>query len=127
MRENVDLERKILNYLEENDEFNKGVNKEEFSAFIDICGIEEKIVTKHLDLLRQRNFINVVHLDDDDGFYYDYVITGITATGYDFIVSTRNNKVWESIKEKLTNKGLDIGLTVIVEYLPIIIKTMIER
>ena len=117
MRENVDLERKILNYLEEN-------------WVIDGCvrrGIDEKIVTKHLDLLRQRNFINVVHLDDDDGFYYDYVITGITATGYDFIVSTRNNKVWESIKEKLTNKGLDIGLTVIVEYLPIIIKTMIER
>lgn len=127
MRENVDLERNILFYLEENDKFNKGMRKDEFFAFIDSCGIDEKIVIKHLDLLCQRNFINIVHVDDDEGFYYDYAITGITAIGYDFIASTRNNKVWEILKEKLADKGLDVGLTVIVEYLPMIVKTMIER
>lgn len=126
MRENVDLERDILLYLEENDVNNEGFRKNDFLNFIKNSDFEELFVLKHCRLLEERGYINFSTQPGDDNPFCLYHVGPIKAKGYDFIASTRDNKTWNKIKDKLVDKGFDATITVAVDnLLPLIVKSML--
>lgn len=126
MRENVDLERDILLYLEENDVNNEGFGENDFLNFIKNSDFQELFVLKHCRLLEERGYINFSTQAASNNPFYYYHIGPIKAKGYDFIASTRDNKTWNKIKDKLADKGIDAAITVAFNnVLPLIIKSML--
>lgn len=84
MRENVDLERDILLYLEENDVNNEGFGKNDFLNFIKNSDFQELFVLKHCRLLEELGYINFSTQLGDNNLFYLYHVGPIRVKGYDF-------------------------------------------
>lgn len=123
MRENVDLERDILLYLEEKDDFNNGLYKNKFQDFIANAQIPEEIVISHCRLLKDAGLIEFP-IQYADNEIYEYSVGPITSDGYKYLGYIRNNKTWEKIKDKIIDKGLGLAIDSILKFLPVIINNV---
>lgn len=123
MRENVDLERDILLYLEDKDEFNKGLYQSDFQDFINNSNFPKQVILSHCQLLKEAGLIKFPTLPADNEIY-EYSVGPITSDGYKYLGYIRNNKTWGKIKDKIMDKGLGLAIDSILKFLPVIINNV---
>jgi Hypothetical protein (DUF2513). len=72
---------------------------------------EFKIIGFHVRLLMDCNYIEAVDLRSKEEDIY--VIKRITSSGYDYLDSIRDDKVWRTTKSKLETVGSSASLEVV--------------
>lgn len=99
MQRDMELIRKILKKIEES-EYDLA-NDVSMQPLYDE-GYQEKIVTRHVDLLVQRNLVEAI--DISSGGDLSYYIQGLTWDGHEFLSSAKNDTIWKKAKSIVIDK-----------------------
>lgn len=97
MKRDMDLMRKILLRIEERSDVPpKTMN---LGDFLDM---KENLfeVSMHIDILYGAGLIEVMDTSIEDNLK-DFVITGLTLAGYEYLDAIRNVKVWDRVKKSI--------------------------
>lgn len=100
MKRNMELVIRILKVIEENesgDSFTLSMNDE---------GYDNNTVQYHLRLMSEADLITVIDTTTFDG--EEYIITGMTWEGHDFLDAARNDAVVEKAKEIAKKQGVEL-------------------
>lgn len=79
---------------------------------LDLCPNEAKLAL-HIRLLLESHFIEISYhasLEQNKDIYF---ITRITMSGYDYLDTIRNPKIWEATKDKIKSIGDTISLEIV--------------
>jgi len=114
--------RQIMLLIEENLEIS--MTQERF--FVDykylsmkMEGVSTPEILHHLDILHNSGFINASVLYADDSVD-EYIITGITPKGYDFLDEIRDDTVWAKFL-KFADKHKGAALNLLIEkFIPLV-------
>ncbi|WP_339674791.1 DUF2513 domain-containing protein [Cyclobacterium marinum] len=109
MKRDLELIKKILLWLEEDDDpfnpkntvFLKNVEKEEFYY--------------HLKLLWQGELVEAKVINNNSGEYY--YPTALTWEGHEFLDALKNDTAWAKLKKNVISKGRDVPFSVMKEVL----------
>lgn len=113
IKRDLELIRKILLTVE-NAEPGERITEKTFANDYD-----KKIINTHFKILMDRNFIETKeehYLVPANGCLYGTTnirILRLTADGYDYLDSIRDDSIWESTKKALASSGGNVALDVI--------------
>jgi len=96
MNRDMDLIREILFKIEES-----GTTPQDVTKLVPDVPIET--ARYHIRLLVEAELVTAVDVSTMDG--ENYLITGLTWAGHDFLDAARSNERWEKAKSILANKG----------------------
>jgi len=121
MKRDLDLQRNILFYVE--DDFEPG----DFAyCEISIDTYDAKVVEEHCSLLIQAGYINSAdrrsHSIEMDGIY----VGNLTNAGYDFFDKIRQDTIWNKTKDIIVKKGLPLIPQTIGKIASAIIESTVE-
>lgn len=116
MKCDIKILRQIMLLLEDKLEITmlqepRNVGYEELSSEME--GVSTPDVLHHLEILRQRDFINA-EPEFGDGKYVEYWVTSITPKGYDFLDAVRDDTVWGKCL-KFANEHKGAALSFLIE------------
>lgn len=100
MKRDMDLVRRLLFYIEENQE-----NEPLQSGEINIDGHEEGAIGYHLKIMADGGLIDAQDITTFDSVSYDFFIRNITWYGHEFLDSVRDDGLWTRTKEALKPVG----------------------
>jgi len=63
------------------------------------------LISAHLELLKEAGFIEARVLSVDNDGVKNYEISRITFSGYEYLDTIRDAKIWRDVKEKISNVG----------------------
>lgn len=67
-----------------------------------------KIIAMHLWLLLDANFVKGIDISSKEK--EDYLIRRITSTGFDYLDTVRDNKVWKKVMQEIVSVGGSVTL-----------------
>ena len=107
MKRNLDLLRKILLHIEENDkgDFNW---VPDWGKFEDV---DELVIAGHIKMLAEAGYIEMEDVSTFDGI--EYLPHRVTMSGHDYLDSVRDPKIWKNTKTILSKAGGSTSLAVI--------------
>lgn len=105
MRLNPDCMRAVLLVLEDSDYGKTVYQKDLYSQLENEYSHED--IDYSISKLKEAGFINARIKSYDNGQSPIIYIDDITYEGHQFLSSIRSNTIWEKVKEKLTDKGID--------------------
>lgn len=100
MKQDMELIRKILFYVEEN--YTPGLG---WIRQIRIDGYNYDVVMEHILLANENGFFQKIKNVSSLGSR-SYWVGNLSNEGYDFLEKIRNDTVWNKTKETITEKGL---------------------
>jgi hypothetical protein len=103
MKRDMELVVKLLNYLEEKEDFITRVTPE-------IEGYSNDQVYYHLKLLDQAYLVEAEDSSDDDSIVWG--ATCLTNQGHDFIDSLKQESIWSTIKSEFKDASLSTIVSV---------------
>jgi|SRR5690606_6844585 len=101
MKRDMELIRKILLFLEEDDKPFKWKH-------VVIEGYDSRIISHHLKILNEANLIEakpIVATKDRE----NWMARSLTWEGHEFLDSIKNDTVWKKIKDGIKSKGYELG------------------
>lgn len=104
MKRDLDLIRNLMVHLENNLEYGQHINN------VSLCEVfqsEQNSLEKicyHLDLIKDASWINTAGNISLHGHKL-YEIMTITNNGHDFLDAVRDTKIWDKVKNKLSEIG----------------------
>lgn len=110
MKRDMDLIRKILIKIEDSKEYPIREN-------IKIEGYEDDSINFHLILLGEAGLVEVDSKELSDGTTVIVEVSRLTWEGYEFIDSSRNNKVWNKAKSLVMKKTSGLTFTILKDVL----------
>lgn len=111
MKRDLDLLRKILLAIENADEFYYYNGIPHLASDIGCSNLE--LVSFHVSLLVDNNYIEVLNISCCDIDYDDYMIKRLTADGCDYLDNVRNDTIWNKTKEAISNVGGTCALDIV--------------
>lgn len=111
MKRDLDLLRKILLAIENADEFCYYNGIPDLASDIGCSNLE--LVSFHVSLLVDNNYIEVSDISCCGINYDDYVIKRLTADGCDYLDNIRNDTIWNRTKEVISNAGGTCALDIV--------------
>lgn len=109
MKRDLDLIRDILLHIEAMPPEQTDLSSKQLK---NLCA-NEATIASHIKLLLDNKFIEVTHCVPQNENKDIYFITRITMSGYDYLDTIRNPKIWEATKEKLKSIGGTVSLEVV--------------
>lgn len=106
MKRDMDLIRKILLWMEENDDHE-----------IEIEGYSDDQVGHHCYLLMKAGLIEAADSSAMDSFAPTAIPLSITWAGHEFLDSAKDNKIWAAAKEKVIGPAGGVAFAVLLEWL----------
>jgi predicted transcriptional regulator len=118
MKLDYDLIRDILIAIEKDEFEPDSLNS------LNINGVDQTIIAKHLSLLEQAKLLEVFIEGNSDNSYESYSLSELPITweGYQYLDAIRDKNNWESIKNVLKEKTLSFSYDTFKLSLPFIIK-----
>lgn len=95
MNRDVDLERKILFAIE--GQYKPG---DGYIFCLNIDGYDMRTVAEHCDFLTQEGLVNFYKPVRGGDTIVTFQVGNISAKGYDFLNSVRDDEMWEKVKAK---------------------------
>lgn len=111
MKRDLDLLRKILSAVENANEFYYYNGIPHLASDIDCPDLN--LVSFHVSLLVDNNYIEVLNISCCDIDYDDYMIKRLTADGCDYLDNIRNDTIWNKTKEAISNVGGTCALDIV--------------
>ena len=111
MKRDLDLLRKILLAIENADEFYYYNGIPYLASDIGCSNLE--LVSFHVSLLVDNNYIEVSDISCCGINYDDYMIKRLTADGCDYLDNIRNDTIWNRTKEVISNAGGTCALDIV--------------
>ncbi len=113
MKRDMDLIRDILLRIESSNIPETEVARSPFN------GYDDSLVTYHMGLLYDAELITAIEAHTTGG--NNYIPTGLTWSGHEFLDASRNNDVWTKAKDYIASKGggmtFDILKQLLTKYL----------
>lgn len=113
MKRDMDLVRRILLWIEQQDEYIDDVPK-----FDDV---EPEVVMYHCMLLAEAHLVEAMDASNNVEPWY-YIPTRLTWSGHEFVDAARADTVWKSAKERLLAIGGTVSLEVMMQILKQLVK-----
>lgn len=111
MKRDLDLLRKILLAIENADEFYYYNGIPHLASDIGCSNLE--LVSFHVSLLVDNDYIEVLDISCCSINYDDYMIKRLTADGCDYLDNIRNDTIWNKTKEVISNIGGTCALDIV--------------
>lgn len=111
MKRDLDLLRKILLAIENADKFYYYNGIPHLASDIGCPNLE--LVSFHVSLLADNNYIEVLNISCCGINYDDYMIKRLTADGCDYLDNIRNDTIWNKTKEVMSKVGGTCALDII--------------
>ena len=111
MKRDLDLLRKILLAVENANECYYYNGIPHLASDIDCPDLN--LVSFHVSLLVDNNYIEVLNISCCDIDYDDYMIKRLTADGCDYLDNIRNDTIWNKTKEAISNVGGTCALDIV--------------
>ena len=111
MKRDLDLLRKILLAIENADEFYYYNWIQHLASDIGCSNLE--LVSFHVSLLVDNDYIEVLDISCCGINYDDYMIKRLTADGCDYLDNIRNDTIWNKTKEVISNIGGTSALDIV--------------
>lgn len=111
MKRDLDLLRKILLAIENADEFYYYNGIPHLASDIGCSSLE--LVSFHVSLLVDNDYIEVLDISCCGINYDDYMIKRLTADGCDYLDNIRNDTIWNKTKEVISNAGGTCALDIV--------------
>lgn len=108
MKRDLDLLRDMLLKIEES---GSEINPLSIEDFLEL-NADPEIISYHLYLLEDANFINVAFTNQ----FYDttnYFVATLTMRGCDYLDAVRDSSIWNKVKEKLKTVGGSAAMDVV--------------
>jgi hypothetical protein len=99
MRRDMDLFRSILLAIEASED--PGLDP--ISIHVQFIAYTDEEINYHLKLLQQSGFIDAEPSRGNIGI--NWVVTGLTPNGHDFLDASRNDTIWQKAKDIVVNRG----------------------
>lgn len=115
MKRDMDLVRKLLLFVEENQEFDSMDSQE-----IELDGYSEGQIGYHLKIMVDGGLLDAQDTTTNDSVSYDFFIRSITLYGHEFLDAVRDAGVWNHTKKALLPIGsasLDVVESIAVAYI----------
>lgn len=112
MKRDMELVRKLVLFLESNDEVDE-------STEIEVEDYDHEAIRYHLALMGEAGLLNVTHCREC------VIVTGITWQGHEFADLVRDPKVWQSTLTTVAKKTGSISFDIIVQVLKGTIATLL--
>lgn len=111
MIRDMDLIRSILLSVESDEEGDPIAN-------IDIEGYSKKQIAYHVRLLCEAGLISCDIVDEDGPLLErPYLIFSLTWEGHEFIDASRDNNIWNKVKESIKEKTTSVSFQVLMTFL----------
>jgi len=111
LKRDLDLLRKILLAIENADEFYYYNGIPHLASDIGCSNLE--LVSFHVSLLVDNDYIEVLDISCCSINYDDYMIKRLTADGCDYLDNIRNDTIWNKTKEVISNIGGTCALDIV--------------
>lgn len=111
MKRDLDLLRKILLAIENADEFYYYNGIPHLASDIGCSNLE--LVSFHVSLLVDNDYIEVLDISCCSINYDDYMIKRLTADDCDYLDNIRNDTIWNKTKEVISNIGGTCALDIV--------------
>lgn len=111
MKRDLDLLRKILLAIENANEFYYYNGIPLLASDIGCPNLN--LVSFHVSLLVDNNYIEVLNVTCCGIAYDDYTIKRLTADGCDYLDNIRNDTIWNKTKEAISNVGGTCALDIV--------------
>lgn len=111
MKRDLDLLRKILLAIENANEFYYYNGIPLLASDIGCPNLN--LVSFHVSLLVDNNYIEVLNVTCCGIAYDDYMIKCLTADGCDYLDNIRNDTIWNKTKEAISNVGGTCALDIV--------------
>lgn len=111
MKRDLDLLRKILLAIENANEFYYYNGIPLLASDIGCPNLN--LVSFHVSLLVDNNYIEVLNVTCCGIAYDDYMIKRLTADGCDYLDNIRNDTIWNKTKEAISNVGGTCALDIV--------------
>lgn len=72
-----------------------------------------KKVGYHIRLLNDAGYLNASFMKADNDPYYEVTVSELTWEGQDLADSLRPQKVWDEVKRRLSELGIDAAISVV--------------
>ena len=67
----------------------------------------------HIRLLNDAGYLRASFMNADNDPYYAVIVSELTWEGQDLADSLRSKKVWDEVKKRLSDAGLDVAISVV--------------
>ena len=67
----------------------------------------------HIWLLNDAGYLRASFMNADDDPYYNVIVSRLTWEGQDLADSLRSQKVWDEVKKRLSDLGVDVAVSVV--------------
>jgi len=74
---------------------------------------DEKIISYHIALLLDVNYIEATPLCYIGSNYTDYIVKRMTMQGHQYLDSIRDNKIWEETKNTISKTTSSVSLDIV--------------